>query len=140
MNLDELVKEAFHSYQIYLSLSGVLGDQSTKLSLLKWPDIAQMAVECISNPSNDKLDILHSDLCIAIIAPIENIYNSTVERLKQLTKQEPAGIKTVSDLIAQKKFIDPISLKVKVISELNKMFVTLQTLTGVEYPSLKERK
>jgi len=135
----DLVKEAFHSYQMYLQLSGVLSTPGAKLALLKWPDIAQTAVFCISSPTIDKLAILEQDLCIAIIAPIENMYDSMVERLEQLTGKKPAGVEDFGKLIVNKAFKDPCGLKGEMISELNKMFVTLQTITGIEYPEIKGR-
>jgi hypothetical protein len=138
-HLEKLVEEAFGSYRIYLELSGVLTDSGAKLALLKWPDIAQIAIAHIQDPSDDKLDLLYADLCIAIIAPLEKIYDSTVERLEQLTGQKPAGIEEVGHLILKKSVVNPIDLKFRIISELNKMFVALHTLTGIEYPPLKER-
>jgi len=138
-HLGKLVEEAFGSYKIYLELSGVLTDPGAKLALLKWPDIAQIAIEHIQDPSDDKLDLLYADLCIAIVAPLEKIYDSVVERLEQLTGQKPAGVEEISHLIMKQSIVNPIDLKFRILSELNKMFVTLQTLTGIEYPSLKER-
>jgi hypothetical protein len=138
-NIKKLVEEAFDSYKIYLEVSGVLVVPEAKLALLKWPDIAQIAIECIGSMSGDKLDLLYADLCIAVVIPLEKIFEATTERLVQLTGQTPAGVKDIQHMLANRSIVEPIGLKRHIVRELNKMFVTLQTLTGVEYPSLKEK-
>jgi hypothetical protein len=114
-NIKKLVEEAFDSYKIYLEVSGVLV------------------------VSGDKLDLLYADLCIAVVIPLEKIFEATTERLVQLTGQTPAGVKDIQHMLANRSIVEPIGLKRHIVRELNKMFVTLQTLTGVEYPSLKEK-
>ena len=139
VELLDLVQEAFHSYQMYLQISGVIDTPGAKLALLKWPDIAQTAISCINDPTEDKLAVLRQDLCIAIIAPMENMYDSMVERLEQLTSKKPAGVEDFGKLIVNKAFKDPCGLKKEMISELNKMFVALQIITGIVYPEFKGR-
>jgi hypothetical protein len=43
-NLQELLNEAFHTYQLYLKCVGVDIGGISHLSLLKWPDAVQSAL------------------------------------------------------------------------------------------------
>jgi hypothetical protein len=120
----------------------------SNLPLLKWPDVAQSALnyaETISKTvtsagrRSDEVTtaraVLRSDLCIAIAGPIEAMHTSTKEHIKKHIGKEPnlAGLSTEE----RGKF--PVQYKNRLIGEINGMFKTLSTMTGVEYPELRKR-
>ena len=144
--LQELLEEAFHTYQIYLECTGSLSDDRVKLSLLKWPDIAQSAIKLalalkksnetemlsIKGDVTEVIHILETDLYSAIIEPISIIHQSTRERITKVLGKEPASLTKCCE--------GPIELKNQMIDSLNKMFTTLETMTIIEYPRLSKRK
>jgi len=151
-NLEEMLEEAFHTYQLYLQCTGALTDNQTKLPLLKWPDVAQSALQYaraleselkevgtndidvafVSNDSSNNRKLLEADLRIAVVEPLSIIYRSTRERVKELLEKEPA-IKAKSDE-------NPIKHKNNIILALNELFSTLETMTGVKYSRLNKRQ
>ena len=136
--MQELLKEAFHSYQIYLQCSGVLDVHQAKLSLLLWPDVAHSAIKLAEKPGDESLImLLRQDLKSCMIEPIRVIHESTAERIKQVTGKFPATpVATMQD---DTVFADPCEVKTTMLYSINKMFVTLNTLTDVEYPVLKSK-
>lgn len=148
-SLDDLLLEGFHTYQIYLQCTMILEDPKAKLPLLKWPDVAQSALGYArawenKNPLETRITpeiktammILQGDLIVAAVAPIEVIYKSTYERVKQVLGKEP----TVTSLSLEGRSKFPISYKNHVIESINDMFGTLKTMTGIGYPELKKRE
>jgi len=126
--MQQLLKEAFHSYQIYLQCSGVLDVHQAKLSLLLWPDIANTAIELLDKPDDTSLKaILLKDLEACMVKPIEAVYDATVLRIKEVVGKRPTPKIAKSDSLEYKKSL---------IRSINRMFVTLNTLTNVEYPAL----
>ena len=151
--LGQLVAEAFHTYRLYLESASVLNNEQIKLSLLKWPDIVQSAINYIDilekkivvadgvfGLRNRKLfqdeetlvkKVLVTDLDIAIVMPIRAIYNSVRQRVLDVTSREPADKVEECD--------DPIEFKNRLIVSINGMFGVLKIMTGVEYPVIQKR-
>ena len=147
MKIKNLLKEAFHTYQSYLMCINLAGD-SAKIPLLKWPDVAQSAIEYAiawenKNPMEIReteeirisREILIQDLGIIIVAPLEGINQSLKERLTQILNKEPQTPKLDSN-----KYINPIETKKILLESINNMFKTLETMTGYRYPVLSEYK
>ena len=139
-NFEEMLEEAFHTYQLYLECTNILNDQQTKLPLLKWPDVAQSALKyalVLEKENSSKNDvhiakqILHNDLQIVIVNPILTIYESTQERIKKLFDKSPVETPNIDD--------DPIKYKNNIIASINKIFNALETMTGVKYGKLNKR-
>jgi hypothetical protein len=132
-----LIKEAFHSYQIYLQCSGVLDVHQAKLSLLLWPDVAYVALKMVDNPNDTTLETtLKIDLKKCVIEPIKIIHDSTMERVKAITGKFP--IRSEEDAVNAKKlkYQNIQEAKRLLLDSINRMFVTLNTVTNIEYPVL----
>lgn len=141
-DLNLLLKQSFHTYQLYLECASIINNDQIKISLLKWPDIAQSAINCIlslerkvDRTSNRLLGeeavarkTLTNDLRVAVVMPVSSIYDATKARIRDLTGKDPA--------IEIKKSNDPIETKNNIIDAINKLFIVLSTLSGVEYPVL----
>lgn len=141
-DLNLLLKQSFHTYQLYLECASVINNDQIKLSLLKWPDIAQSAINCVLslerkiNRTGGRLlgeeavarKTLVNDLQVSIVMPVSSIYDATKARLRDLTGKDPA--------IEVKRSDDPIETKNNIIDAINKLFMVLSTLSGVEYPIL----
>lgn len=147
MNLDRLLKEAFHTYQSYLICINVAED-SAKIPLLKWPDIAQSAINYAlawenKNPMETReteeikisRSLLLKDLGIVIVAPLEGLNQSLKERIAQILGKEPQTPELKSD-----KYDKPIESKKILLKSINNMFRTLETMTGMKYPVLEKCK
>ena len=142
-SLDDLLLEAFHTYQVYLQCTMILEDPKAKLPLLKWPDIAQSALgyaRSLENANPDEIktakSIVRSDLIMAVAAPIEVIYKSTHERVTKILGKKP----NVVPLSHEGRYKFPIHYKNDIITAINNMFKTLETMSGVSYPELRKRK
>ena len=139
--MQQLLKEAFHSYQIYLQCTGVLDVHNAKLSLLLWPDIAHTAIELLETPDNPALlQLLRQDLGSCIFEPISVIHASTAERIKTVTGKCPARSDKVFVTAKELKDKQPQEAKKMLLSSINRMFVTLNTLTDIKYPVLNPKK
>lgn len=141
MSPNELLKEAFHSYQIYIQCTGVLNVHSAKLPLLKWPDVAQSALSCIDESlkgmlSDETLEVLVSDLTIAMFDPITIIHSSAMERIEDVTGKVPPEAVKLSKSLSELKVEDPLKAKRFLIVSINKMFGIMESLAGVPYPEL----
>ena len=79
--------------------------------------------------------MLRMDLCIAIAGPIESMHRSTKEHIKKHLGKAP---KTRA-LSQEERWKFPIKYKNNLIDDLNNMFKTLSTMTGVEYPELRKK-
>lgn len=138
--MQQLLEEAFHSYQVYLQYSGVLDIHQAKLSLLLWPDIAHSAIKMIDNPnSKSELALLQKNLKICVVEPIRIIHDSVQERIKQITGKSPAKSEEISLKAKEVKYEDPLKAKNMLVESINQMFVTLNTITNVEYPALNSK-
>ena len=132
-DLDLLLEEAFHTYQIYLECNNVLNDYQVKLNLLKWPDVVQSALET-RNTEEIKISraILEQDLIGTMLMPLKAIYEATKERIEAVIDKSPMAEVELSE--------DPITLKNNYIKSINGMFRVLETMTAVQYPTLKEKE
>lgn len=142
--MDELLKEAFHTYQIYLTTSGVLDVHDAKLGILKWPDVVQSSFALISaiegNKSNkeDIRSVLVRDIKQAILDPIKALFQSAITRAVSM-----AGDKVGPELLhATKKDseTDVVKLKNEYIDRINSLFTFLEEESGNKYPKLKTQK
>jgi hypothetical protein len=136
--LNELLQEAFHTYQIYLECTQVL-NSGPHISLLKWPDIAQAAIawgQAIANQRDvaSTRAVLRSDLITAVIAPVEAVHESTRQRIKEV-----AGVFPPIKINRGTRYEQPVSYKNDVIAHINDMFATLETLSEIKYPAIRRR-
>lgn len=135
--MHDLLYQAFMSYQHYLMLSGVLELHEAKLSLMKWPDVAQSAIRLLDRPDDVSLrETLVNDLSIAIYGPIKVIHQSTFERIKDLSGSAPAKAEKVAKEAEDLKLEDPVKAKTLLMGSIRDMFVVLNTMTDVEYPEV----
>lgn len=139
MDLDELLEESFHTYKLYLECNNVLNDRQVKLSLLKWPDITQSALGYIkaldskhSLEAQTAYQILYDDFIAAIVMPVKAIYDAAYYRVSEVMEKEPLNKVEPNDNI--------IILKENYINAINDMFKVLETMTGIEYPTLSKRE
>jgi len=134
-NLAELLKEAKHSYQVYLQCTGAIETQDAKLALLKWPDIAESAIEYIESNSQDKLEILIKDLESALFYPIKTICQATAERAEQALGKPPKAV----IIEAETALLNPDKIVAKrgLLKAIDKMFAALHAVTGEHYPELR---
>lgn len=139
--MDELLKEAFHTYQIYLATSGVLDVHEAKLGILKWPDIVQSSfalIDAIEENKENKEDIrsvLIRDIEQAVLDPIKALFQSALTRAVSV-----AGDKVGPELLhATKKDTetDVVKLKDEYISRVNAIFAFLEKESGKKYPKIK---
>ena len=136
-NFNTLLKEAFHTYQVYLNCTGVLNGAG-KLSLCKWPDVAQSSLIYINmleeQTEASELEMarqmMYNDYKVAIIEPIRAIYQATRDRFKEVLEADPA--------ISAEASNKPIIYKNNLIDAINKMFSALNAVTGVDYPEVKK--
>jgi hypothetical protein len=136
-NFDVLLKEAFHTYQVYLDCAGILNGAG-KMALCKWPDIAQSSLIYINlleaHAEEPELEVvrkmIYDDYRIAIVEPIRAIYRTTRDRFREVLETEPA--------VSAKIDNNPITCKNNLIGAINKMFGALNAVTGIEYPEIKE--
>lgn len=135
-NLRELTKEACASYMVYLTCSGVLNVHRAKLSLLKWPDATISAITLVENRNQETLTILENDLSELVIEPIKVIYESTLERVKEVTQKDPIGIMESAIKADKIHKENPIEAKTLLIGAINQMFSVLETVTGDKYPQV----
>lgn len=137
--MKELLKEAFHTYKIYLSISGIL-DSNTKMALLKWPDAVHSAIELVDALENNKdgthiKQVLIKDLEVALLEPIKRIFQSVIIR-----SIETCGDKIDSELLEATKNdpkVNPIELKNIYIYRINKLFKILEDNTSDKYPKIR---
>lgn len=147
MKIQQFLKEAFHTYQLYLTCINVAGD-SAKIPLLKWPDVAHSAINYAEawekkNPLEIReteeikiaKKILIKDLGITIVAPLEGINKGLKERLTQILGKEPQ-----TPQLGAYRYDNPIKSKKTLLKSINNMFRTLETMTGTKYPVLDEYK
>jgi hypothetical protein len=142
-DLQKLLKEAFHTYQLYLQCMKIDIGGISHLPLLKWPDVAQSALnyaEALENensPEEVKIvrTLLRTDLCIAIAKPIEVIYKSTKDHVAKHFGKEPKSVPLSFEELG--KF--PVQYKNRLMLATNDLFKTLTTMTGVDYPELNKR-
>lgn len=152
-DLQDLLQEGFHTYQLYLQCTKIDIGGVSNLPLLKWPDVAQSALnyaEAIQKnhelwANGDEWSdaeiktartLLKTDLCVAVVKPIELIYKSTREHVTKHIGKEPKQIPLSQEEAC--KF--PIQYKNRLIDGVNDLFKTLSTMTGTEYPELRKRK
>lgn len=142
--MNELLKEAFHTYQVYLTTSGVLDAHHAKLGVLKWPDVAQSAIalsEAIEKDLDNKETIravLKKDLESALLEPIKSLFQASLIRSVTIS-----GKKVSDELLHATKNdteTDPIKLKDIYIERINSLFELLEKETDVKYPKLKTQK
>lgn len=136
-NIRNLTQEACSSYMIYLNCSGVLDTHRAKLFLLKWPDAAITAISMVENPNENAVRSLEDDLSSLIIDPIKIIYESTLERVKEITKREPVGVIEPGMTAIKLCQTNPIKAKLLLIDAINQMFEVLETITGDKYPQIQ---
>ena len=147
-DLQEFLKEAFHTYQLYLECMKIDIGGVSNLPLLKWPDVAQSAIQYAmawenKNPleTRDTHEIktyravLREDLCVAITKPIEVIYKSTKEHISKHIGKAPIGV----PLSYEESWKFPVQYKNRLIVAVNDLFKTLETMTGTKYPKLNKR-
>ena len=134
--LQKYLKEAFHTYQVYLECTMVNGN--AHVSLLKWPDIAEASLAYASAvASGDPQQIssikqvLRNDMIIAMTRPIEVIHENARQRIKEVVGALPPV-----KVSQEGRYRYPIPYKNDLIKSINQMFATLSTMTEVEYPHL----
>lgn len=142
--MNKLLKEAFHTYQLYLTTSGVLDAHHAKLGILKWPDIAQSALAMIDALENGKDNVedirmvLARDLESAILEPIKSLFQAAITRAVSI-----AGTKVDSSLLYATKNdseTDVVKLKDVYIGRINAVFELLEKETKDKYPKLHTQK
>jgi hypothetical protein len=134
----ELMQEAFHTYQTYLTCMKIDIGGVSNLPLLKWPDVAQSALAYAEASDTEKpaaRAIFRQDLFIAVAGPIEAMHKSTKEHIKKHIGKDPKTI----PYSTEERWKFPIQYKNRLIDDINNMFKTLATMTGVEYPELRKR-
>ena len=147
-NLQGLLQEAFHTYQLYLQCMKIDIGGVSQLPLLKWPDVAQSAIkyaealECknpIDAESTLEIDnfraLLRADLCVTVAGPLEAIYSSTREHITKHLGKPPKSMV----LNPEEIYKSPVHYKNRLILAINDLFKTLGTMTGIEYPELNKR-
>lgn len=139
MDFTVLLKESFHTYQLYLECNHVINDKNIKMSLLKWPDVAQSAISYAKALESGNLkdsivanELLKNDLIAAMIMPVKSIYDAACQRVEDLL-----GKPSLNKVNPSEK---PVVLKRNYIVEINNMFKVLETMTGIKYPVLQEFK
>lgn len=138
-DFQDLLQEAFHTYRLYLECLKIDIGGVTNIPLLKWPDLAQAAINYAEavTPEQRKSTrtILRTDLCVLIAKPIEIIYQSAREHIAKHIGKEPK----IVALSSEEMYKFPVQYKNRLVPEVNNLFKTLSTMTGIEYPELYRR-
>ena len=138
----ELYEAALDSYKVYLVYSGAWVSQDSRLVVLKWPDIAGAAIECMSWPHDSKeaiaaRDLLVSDLKIMIYEPVKVTLDGLVQRVIDLTDKSPIGVGDKVGLAARLKSTDILVAKTVLLDCVDELAKTLNVM-GIQCPSLKQ--
>lgn len=136
-NIRSLTQEACSSYMTYLHYSGVLNTHRAKLALLKWPDAAISAIALVENQNQETIKMLEDDLSILVFEPIKVLYESTLERVKEVTQKDPVGVVEPGVQAQKISKTQPIEAKLLLVGAINQMFGVLETVTGDKYPQIE---
>lgn len=127
--IQKIQREAEHSYKIYLECSGVLEFPKAKLTLLKWPDVAASAIDCLVQPKHNSYEQLWKDLEFVTLEPVKLILEAVLDQIEQLE-----GIKQQR---SQPSKSDIIFNKCWYIDQINNGFRKLSKITNIEHPEIK---
>lgn len=137
--LDELLKEAFHTYKLYLECTGVLELSGAAIYLFKWPDATHSAISLINQPENKHaMLLLQHELKSLIVDPISIIHDAAIDRLAQLSGVHPIKAEKIACEAKGSKYQDPFKTKELLIQSINDVFTTINVMTNVEYPTLNK--
>lgn len=133
MKYSSLCAEALKSYVIFLKHAAFMLDSAPKAVLLKWPDVANAAINLLDNPTEELYKNLEDDLKTLIFEPVNIIYQSVCDRVCQVLEKPPIGIKNKVMSALAKKDIDIVGARDELVSCINELLDILRTMTGSEY-------
>ena len=100
--------------------------------------IAFTAVKMAEDPDDPSLKMmLKHDLAQAIVEPVRQIHDATMQRVKELSGQWPAKAEEIAKKVKSIKYKQPVEAKKMLVNSIDDLFTTLNTMTNVEYPEIK---